>query len=118
MSSLWQAKGPTFTIPNGTAVSNSIDYELTLQDAEGVTVFAPATLDVLTYTWEVSMDAGVTWKTLKDTSNTAIGVPAAASAITYNGIFGGYGLLRIKASGNVTAEKIFTTMKVWRGLGQ
>lgn len=114
MSQLFIAELPPLTIPNGAAVSNSFDWKEYGYDSEAITVFAPAALDVLTYTWEVSRDGGTTYKTLVDTVGAPIYVPAATFAVVYNGTFASITNLRIKASGNVAADRTWTLLKAFK----
>jgi hypothetical protein len=114
--SIFGATVPPFIIPLGDSESNELDWKGVMQDAEGLCVIAPADLAADTFTWEVSHDLGVTWATLNDLTNTAVEVPDEGCAIIYNGVFSGIDRLRIKASGNVAADRTFTLRKIWRGL--
>ena len=105
---------PNLTIPNGAADSNVLNMLKAGFDAEALTVCAPGTLDALTYTWLVSVDGGATYCTLTDLTGTAIIVPAATKAIVYNGVFTGITNLKLHASGNVAADRVFQLGKAWR----
>ena len=114
MTTAFQATGGvSLTIPSGTAVSNSLNVQQTVYDAEAFWVMAPAALDALTFTWEASED-GTTWTTLQDSTATDLKVPAAGHSIVYNGMITGMPFLRIKASGNVAADRVFRMHKTVR----
>lgn len=102
------------TISSGQDESNTLDCRETVYDAEALNVAAPAALDALTYSWEVSIDGGVSFQTLQDASATDIKVPAAGKAIVYNGIFTGITHLRIAATGNAAEDRVFKLSKAWR----
>lgn len=114
MTQLFNGRLPSLVIPNGAANSQSFDWGTAAFDTEALTVIAPAALDALTYTWEVSTDGGTTFRTLQDLTATDMKVPAAGKAMIYNGVFSGITHLRIHASGNAAADRTFTMMKATR----
>lgn len=103
---------PDFTILAGTTDGVAINWDRDYYDAESITVFAPAYVEVLS--WQASYDGGVTWLAVNDNTNAAVKVPAASTVITYNGIFGNMVLLRIHAGANVAADRIFHITKNYR----
>src|SRR4051812_38008323 len=111
--SLFMATLFPLTVATGATVSRSLDMRAEAYDAEAITVQAPASIDGKSYTWEVSLD-GTNFATLEDTTETAIPVPAASKAIIYNGVFTGIRLLRLKASGAVSADVVFQLTKSCR----
>lgn len=110
--SVRQAKMSPLVIPQGAAVSQSLAWA-TLADAEAISVGAPPALDTTTYTWEVSYDSGTTWQTLVDSLGAAIPVPAAGKAMVFNGVFGGFTNIRLKAADNAAAARTFQLMKIF-----
>lgn len=121
MSALSIVKLTDLTIPNGTAVSRWVLAERECGDAELITIYAPGTLDALTYTIEVSYDqdngANTTYSptnvtTLNDGAGD-VAPPAATKACSYPGF--AVKAWRIKASGNVTADRVFGLTKSVRG---
>lgn len=96
------------TIPNGAAVSNIIDCQSEYFGlGSSLSIAAPATLDVLTFTVEASLD-GSLYSTLTGTDGTtALPLPAAGKVKTYQFEFGPIKSFRIKSSGNVAADRTF-----------
>jgi hypothetical protein len=114
MTLLLQLVMPDLIIPNGTAVSQTIDWQQDMFDAEAFTIQAPHVLDAVTLTMQVSSD-GVNFGTLKDLTGTAIKVPSAIDdAICYNGVVSAIKFFRLLASGNVAADRHFSLVKSYR----
>lgn len=101
------------TIPSGTNVSNTIDANM-FHDAASIGILSPATLDALTFTIEVNEkdDGSGTWRTLVDAAGTNIGPPAAGKARQYLELIS-FASWRIKASGNVSDNRVFDVVKQW-----
>ena len=97
-------------IPSGAAVTRSIFGTYEYSDATAIVIQSPATLDALTFTIETSND-GTNFATMSDGTNN-IPVPAAGKAIQYTDMLGSK-YFRIKASGNVAADRIFLVSKQW-----
>lgn len=115
MANLSQTDMPDAIISAGQANSQTMDWAKDFFDSEAISIEAPAALDVLTFTIQVSQD-GTNWGDLQDSAGTAIGVPSAANAArTYNGIITAMKFWRIHGSGNVAADRNFKISKVWRG---
>jgi len=114
MTQLFWASMPSLTIPNGAADSNVLECLKAEYDSEALSVAAPAVLDALTYTWLVSNDRGTTYNTLIDLTGTAVLVPPATKTIIYNGIFTAITHIKLHASGNVAADRVFTLAKSHR----
>jgi len=96
---------PNLVIPNGSSVSNSLEA----WDADSVGVAAPAAVDALTYSFEVSCDNGTTWKTLADSAGNIL-PPAAGKARLYPEL-PRFTHFRIKASGNVGSDHTYQVTK-------
>jgi hypothetical protein len=112
MAQLFQENLPDFVIPSGSANSNALDWTIA-QDAESITIFAPATLPEACG-FQGSPDGGATYNTIVDGTNTAIAAPTAGNVIIYNGVFSALLTLRLHANGNVAADRIFKAFKSWR----
>ena len=97
-------------IPSGSNVTRSISGAYEYSDAVALVIQAPATLDALTFTIEVSND-GTNFATLFD-GVANIPVPKAGQAIQYTEMLGSR-FWRIKASGNVAADREFLVSKQW-----
>ena len=82
------------------------------EDAVGLGILAPATLDVATYTIEVSDTvAGTVARTLCGSDGTtALAVPAAGKACDRSEILGAVAF-RIKQSADCAADRTFTIVK-------
>jgi len=118
MACLAVARLKPLTVPNGTNVSNVWLAREVYDDAEEVMLYGPAALDALTFTIEVSFNpeaAAPTWVTLQDGSPAAdVTAPAATKARSYaSGLISAVGV-RIKASGNVAADRVFDASKQYR----
>lgn len=111
--SLFSATLSPLTIAAGETVSRALDMRREAYDAEAITVQAPGDVDGKVYTWEVSLD-GINFATLKDTANVNIIVPGTSNAISYNGVFTAFMLLRLKASGATSIDVEFMLTKSWR----
>lgn len=103
----------SLVIPLGDDKSQSFAYSKACDDADGISIFSPASLSS-TYKFQVSQDA-TTWFDLHLIDDTVVKVPTAGCAIIYNGIFGGIFYLRIKAAGAVGADETFLMRKITRG---
>lgn len=107
---------PDLTIPNGAAVSNIFNSPENQDDAECVTVYSPAALDALTFSFEVNANAQAVaaspgWVTLQVGDPAADAVPPpAGKARTYYELASAMAY-RMKASGNVAADRIFKQSK-------
>lgn len=97
-------------IPSGSNVSRAVQGVYEYHDASNITIQSPSALDALTFTIEVSQDGSV-WATLSDGASD-LPVPAASKAIQYTEILP-HKFFRIKASGNVAADRIFLVSKQW-----
>lgn len=97
-------------ILSGAAVSNAIPSSC-IEDMVAALVYGPATLDALTFTFQVNPDPRATnatagWIPLCDSTGTPIGPPAAAKAQLYSELPHA-GAIRISASGNVAANRLW-----------
>ena len=97
-------------IANGANASRAVYSDYEYSDATAITIQAPAALDALTFTLEVSQD-GSSWTTASDGSND-LPVPAAGKAVQYTELLS-VKYWRIKASGNVAADRTFKVSKQW-----
>jgi hypothetical protein len=97
-------------IPSGQSTTRAIFGTYEYSDATAIVIQAPATLDALTFTIEISND-GSTWATLNDGINN-LPVPAAGKAIQYTEVLGSK-YFRIKSSGNVAEDRTFLVSKQW-----
>lgn len=114
LMTLFQVPMEDMVIPNGTAVSNAINWNRDYFDAEVFTVQAPTALDALAFTFEVSND-GINYGALQDATGTAIKAPSAQNiAMVYNGVISAINFIRLKAAGNVAADRTFKTIKAFR----
>ena len=103
------------TIPINTDVSNIIKAREVYDDAASISLLAPATLDGVTFTLQVTDDfdatTSSTWRTLQvNDPPTDINPPAAGKARTYYDL-PTYAAFRIKASGNVAAARTWALIK-------
>jgi len=102
---------PSLVIANGQQNSNALPAPC-LEDFVGTLVYGPAALDGgLTYVFQVNPDPRATtnsngWVGLCDASGAAIGPPGASKAQFYSELPHA-GALRIRASGNVGAERVW-----------
>lgn len=107
--------GLDLTIPINTSVSNSLNWQRDFFDAEALGIQAPSALDALNFSIQVSQD-DVNFGDLQDLTGVPVKAPSAALVgMMYNGVIAAFPYMRIKASGNVAAERIFKTHKMWRG---
>lgn len=97
-------------IPSGSNATRAIVSDIECSDATAITIQSPTTLDALTFTIEVSQD-GTTWATANDGTGD-LPVPAASKAIQYVEMLS-VRYWRIKASGNVAADRTFAVTKQW-----
>lgn len=121
MSALSFARIMDITLPvNGSAGdSNVIPMKGLIDDADVLTVAAPASLDANTYTWLGSIDNGTTYTTICGTDGTtALPVPAAGKSMSYSALlFGMYAKIKLHSSGAIaTTAKVFQFSKGARGL--
>lgn len=103
-------------IPSGQNASRAIVGYQEYSDAAQINIQSPATLDALTFTIEVSNDYNAntntgTWAALNN-GDIDIALPAAGKARPYTDILG-YRAFRLKASGNVAANREFLISKQW-----
>jgi hypothetical protein len=110
MSQAFSSSIADITIANGAAVSRSVRSLYEYMDATAITLQAPSSLDALTFTIETSTDDS-TWTTLSD-GTADIGPPAAGKSRQYTEMIGS-AYFRIKASGNVAADRTFKAYKQW-----
>jgi hypothetical protein len=110
MTQSFDARLFDIVIPSGSSVTRSISGAYEYSDAVAITIQSPATLDALTFTIEISND-GTNFATMSDGTNN-IPVPAAGKAIQYTDMLGARAW-RIKASGNVAADRTFLVSKQW-----
>jgi hypothetical protein len=110
---------PSLVIANGTSTSNAIPASGAGQDNYLITLFAPASLGGdagLTYNIEVTDDpvasGSATWSVLQDITTTDMTAPLAGKAKVYTEL-AAVGAFRIKASGNVTADRTWRAGKAW-----
>jgi len=101
---------PVLTIASGQSASNALPSSA-IEDLVAALLYAPATLDALTFTLEVNANPNATtsdsgWITLCDATGTAIAPPAASKAQLYSELPHA-GAIRIKASGNVAADRMW-----------
>lgn len=95
------------TIPNGSAVSNIIDSAKNYTGLNQIILIqAPAALDALTFTIQVSND-GITFTTLTSDGTTALTLPGAGKAKPYYFELAAAKYWRIASSGNVAADRVF-----------
>jgi hypothetical protein len=90
--------GATLTIPNGAVVSNEIPV-----GASQVGIISPAALDALTFTIEAGDAVGGNFGTLQ-TGGADITLSAAKALVIIGFPFGA---MRLRASGNVAADRAF-----------
>lgn len=109
MSASFNGNAPPLTIPSGASVSNALDFA-SYSDAASIILYAPATLDALTFTIEGSRD-GITFMTLYDGA-ADIAPPPAGKCRQYIEMIG-LNFFRIKASGNVAADRTWSVTKTW-----
>jgi len=118
MSTLAVAKIGALTILNTGTTSNVFKAREVYEDAEEIQLDAPAALDALTFTIEVTNDpdaAAPVFTTLQDGSPPAdVNPPAAGKSRSYASGLLGAGGFRIKASGAVAADRIFNATKQYR----
>jgi len=110
MSQSFDAPIHNVVIASGTNATRAIFGTYEYSDATAITIQSPATLDGLTFTIEISNDSS-TWATLSDGLND-IPVPIAGKAAQYTDMLGSK-YFRIKASGNVAADRTFLVSKQW-----
>lgn len=117
MAQLETVRCMPLTIPNGSANSNVLKAREQYADAEELMLYAPAALDVLTFTIEVTDDpdaAAPVFRTLQSGSPLAdVPPPAAGKAISFAGLSSAMGI-RIHASGNVAADRVWAVSKQYR----
>ena len=105
------------TIPNGQANSNVLKAREAHEDAEELMLYAPAVLDALTFTIEVTDDPDAVtpvWRTFQSGETPAdVSPPAATKARSYENLTSAAGI-RIHASGNVAADRIWEVTKQYR----
>lgn len=110
MTQSFDARLFNVVIPSGSNVTRTISGAYEYSDATAITIQSPATLDALTFTIEISND-GTNFATL-NTGTVDLTVPAAGKAIQYTDMLGAR-FFRIKASGNVSANREFLVSKQW-----
>lgn len=97
-------------IPSGSNATRAIQGVYEYSDASNIGIQSPAVLDELTFTIEVSADAA-TWATLTNGAS-ALPVPDASEALQYIEMLP-FKYWRIRASGNVAADRTFLVSKQW-----
>jgi hypothetical protein len=104
----------SLTIPNGAAISNILDSSIDYVGLSGIImIMAPAVLDALTFTIEVGND-GINFFTLTSDGTVPLTLPIATKAKAYYFELNAAKYLRLKASGNVAADRIFL-LSGWEG---
>ena len=114
MSFLGITKCADVTISNGGTTSNVVKAREVFQDADTITLFAPAVLDAVTFTIEGTDDpdaAAPTWTTLYDGANDVLPPPAGKHSVYACPTFQGF---RIKASGPVAADRTWRMSKAFK----
>lgn len=117
--SLFNIRLPDLVIPLGTAVSNVLNSNKCYDDAESIVLYAVNVTDgALTYTIEVNPDPNATnaspnWATLQVGDEQAVGsaVPPLATFARLFYELAAVMAFRIKASGNVTADRTWSADK-------
>lgn len=104
------AQCPDVVIPNGAAASQWVKVADIHEDAVQISLTAPAVLDGVTYTIQVSKD-GITSDGTLNNGTTDVAPPAAGKSVNYPPIAAKY--WRIFASGNAAAERRFKLAKIW-----
>lgn len=99
----------SLVIPNGTDVSNELD----IQAVEAIGIVAPDTLDAVTFNVEVAADkGGTTWGIL--TTEDGVDVELTQGVATPINV-APWRSIRIKATGNVAADRTFRVSAHERG---
>lgn len=112
LSRLNAVAGELFRIDNGGTNSNEIDWQGTFGDAEAISFAAPATLPE---TVVIQLDPGDgTFRTLCDSTNTAIAMPTAGKIQVYNGVITACAKIRLQAGGAVAANRDYIVSKAFR----
>lgn len=99
---------PDLVVASSGTTSNSMDAKYQTSDANAVVIAAPASLDAVTYTLQVSMD-NTTYYTLSD-GTADIGPPAAGKARQYTELLG-WPYFRIAQSGAAASSRTFKCFK-------
>lgn len=110
MTQSFDARLHDVVIPSGSSVTRSISGAYEYSDAVAIVIQSPAALDALSFTIEVSND-GTNFVTLTDGFSN-LPVPGAGKATQYTEMLGSRAF-RIKASGNVAADRTFLVSKQW-----
>ena len=110
MSANFYAALADVTVASGATESRAVYADYEYSDARYLTIYAPATLDAVTWTIEVSTD-GTTWSTLNN-GTSDIAPPAAGKARQYIEMLSSR-YFRIKASSATAANRIFRVSKQW-----
>ncbi|SRR6266576_6267207 len=118
MATLATVRVADLKIPNAGTISNVFLSRECYDDAEELELHAPAALDALTFTIEVSdapEAAAPVWRTLQDGSPPAdVSPPLAGKSRSYTtGLLSAVGL-RLKASAPVAADRIWAVTKQYR----
>ena len=100
------------TIASGQNASGWSTAKIHHHDAAALVIYSPAVLDALTFTFEVvgTEDGVGLTRTLVDASGTDMSIPGAGKARWYAEL-ASVGSWRIKASGNVAANRVFDVTK-------
>lgn len=110
MSQSFEAPLHNVVIASGQSATRAIFGPYEYSDATTIMIQSPAALDALSFTIEVSQD-GTNWATLTDGFSN-LPVPGAGKAAQYTDMLASK-YFRIKASGNVAADRTFRVSKQW-----
>lgn len=117
MAVLATVKVADLTIPNTASVSNVLKAREAYEDAEELTLYAPAALGAATYTIEVTDDPDVAapvWRTFQEGTTPADAAPPlAAKARAYAALAATMGV-RIKSSIAEVADRTWKVSKQYR----
>ena len=105
---------PSLTIANGGTTSNVLKSREVYQDADTITLYAPAALDAVTFTIEGTDDPDAVspvWTTLYDGASDVVPPPAGKHSVYPCPTFQGF---RIKASVAVAADRTWRVTKAFK----
>jgi hypothetical protein len=114
---------PDIVIPIGTNVSQVFNGVWAYHDAVRITIYGTGAYGAETYTIEGNQKQDATnadsgWVTLKSDDNTTnMALPPAGEMKSYETELIGTGSFRVKASGNVAAERRWKANKLWSWMG-
>lgn len=114
MSFLGITNCQSLTIANGGTTSNVLKAREVYQDADTITLYAPAALDAATFTIEGTDDpdaAVPVWTTLYDGGSDVTAPPAGKHSVYPCPTFQGF---RIKSSIAVAADRVWRVTKAFK----